>query len=102
MSTTDTPQPRDLQEQYLHQLIEQGKDAAIFLVNGIRLTGQIKSFDKFAVLLSSTSGVQLVYKSAISTIQADTGRSSRERPPLSERDSAVRTPRSTILGRRNE
>ena len=40
---------------------------SIFLVNGIKLQGQIELFDQFVILLSTTTS-QMVYKSAISTV----------------------------------
>ncbi len=40
----------------------------IYLMNGAKLTGRIKSFDKFSVLLESGSQEQLIFKHAISTI----------------------------------
>ena len=40
---------------------------SIFLVNGIKLQGQIESFDQFVVLLKNTVS-QMVYKHAISTV----------------------------------
>ena len=41
---------------------------AIFLINGVKLTGVVTSFDNFCVLLRRDSHSQLVYKHAISTI----------------------------------
>ena len=41
----------------------------IYLMNGAKLTGRIKSFDKFSVLLESGAQEQLIFKHAISTIQ---------------------------------
>jgi len=40
----------------------------IYLLNGAKLTGRIRSFDKFSVLLESGSQEQLIFKHAISTI----------------------------------
>ncbi|KZY84551.1 RNA chaperone Hfq [Oleiphilus sp. HI0078] len=40
---------------------------SIFLVNGIKLQGQIESFDQFVILLKNTVS-QMVYKHAISTV----------------------------------
>ena len=40
----------------------------VFLGNGKRLTGRIKSFDKFTLLLESHQGEQIVFKHAISTV----------------------------------
>ncbi|WP_367872044.1 RNA chaperone Hfq [Trinickia violacea] len=52
----------------------------MFLVNGIRLTGQLAGFDQFAVLLESGLGVQLVFKHAISTVMPVNGRSPARDP----------------------
>jgi host factor-I protein len=41
----------------------------IYLMNGAKLMGRIKSFDKFSVLLESGAQEQLIFKHAISTIQ---------------------------------
>ena len=56
-----------LQEPFLNVLRKERIPVSIFLVNGIKLTGQIESFDQFAVLLKNSVN-QLVYKHAISTI----------------------------------
>ena len=40
----------------------------MFLVNGIKLQGQIEAFDQFVVLLKNNAATQAVYKHAISTI----------------------------------
>ncbi len=56
-----------LQEPFLNQLRKEKVSVSIFLVNGIKLTGQIDSFDQFVILLKNTVS-QMVYKHAISTI----------------------------------
>ncbi|OBS08803.1 RNA chaperone Hfq [Acidihalobacter prosperus] len=56
-----------LQEPFLNLLRKERVPVAIFLVNGIRLQGQIESFDQFVVLLKNSVS-QMVYKHAISTI----------------------------------
>ncbi|MGF1548507.1 MAG: RNA chaperone Hfq [Thiotrichales bacterium] len=56
-----------LQEPFLNALRKEKVPVAIYLVNGIKLTGQIDSFDQFVVLLRNTVN-QMVYKHAISTI----------------------------------
>ena len=40
----------------------------VFLMGGVKLTGKIKSFDKYAVILETNSQEQLVFKHAISTV----------------------------------
>lgn len=56
-----------LQEPFLNALRKENVPVSIFLVNGIKLQGQIESFDQFVVLLKNNVS-QLVYKHAISTI----------------------------------
>lgn len=56
-----------LQEPFLNLLRKDRVPVAIFLVNGIKLQGQIESFDQFVVLLKNSVS-QMVYKHAISTI----------------------------------
>ncbi|MCH7880304.1 MAG: RNA chaperone Hfq [Proteobacteria bacterium] len=56
-----------LQEPYLNALRREHIPVSIFLVNGIKLQGQIESFDQFVVLLKNNVS-QMVYKHAISTV----------------------------------
>ena len=55
-----------LQDPFLNILRKERVPVSIFLVNGIKLQGQIESFDQFVVLLKNTVS-QMVYKHAIST-----------------------------------
>ncbi|NND65680.1 MAG: RNA chaperone Hfq [Gammaproteobacteria bacterium] len=56
-----------LQDPFLNALRKEKVPVSIYLVNGIKLQGQIDSFDNFVVLLKNTVN-QMVYKHAISTI----------------------------------
>lgn len=56
-----------LQDPYLNTLRKERVPVSIFLVNGIKLQGQIDSFDQYVVLLKNTV-TQMVYKHAISTV----------------------------------
>ena len=58
---------QSLQEPYLNALRREHVPVSIYLRNGIKLQGQIDSFDNFVVLLKNNVS-QLVYKHAISTI----------------------------------
>ncbi len=58
---------QSLQEPYLNTLRKERIPVSIYLVNGIKLQGQIESFDQFVVLLKNTVS-QMVYKHAISTV----------------------------------
>ena len=56
-----------LQYPYLNVLRKEHVPVSVFLVNGIKLQGQIESFDQFVVLLKNTVS-QMIYKHAISTV----------------------------------
>ena len=58
---------QSLQEPYLNALRKERIPVSIYLVNGIKLQGQIESFDQFVVLLRNSVS-QMVYKHAISTV----------------------------------
>jgi len=58
---------QSLQDPFLNTLRKEKIPVSIFLVNGIKLQGQIESFDQFVVLLKNTVS-QMVYKHAISTV----------------------------------
>jgi host factor-I protein len=56
-----------LQDPFLNLLRKEHVSVSIYLVNGIKLQGQIESFDQYVVLLRNTV-TQMVYKHAISTV----------------------------------
>ncbi|MBO6227794.1 MAG: RNA chaperone Hfq [Shewanella sp.] len=56
-----------LQDPYLNLLRKERVPVSIYLVNGIKMQGQIESFDQFVILLKNTVS-QMVYKHAISTV----------------------------------
>ena len=58
---------QSLQDPFLNQLRKDRLPVSIFLVSGIKLQGQIESFDQFVILLRNTVN-QMIYKSAISTV----------------------------------
>ena len=72
-----------LQEPYLNALRREHVPVSIFLVNGIKLQGQIESFDQIVVLLKNKN-IQIVYKNAIYTIVP--ARNIQIEDPLNEED----------------
>jgi host factor-I protein len=58
---------QSLQDPFLNALRKERIPVSIFLVNGIKLQGQIESFDQFVVLLKNNVS-QMIYKHAISTV----------------------------------
>jgi len=58
---------QSLQDPFLNELRKERIPVSVFLVNGIKLQGQIESFDQFVVLLRNSVS-QMIYKHAISTV----------------------------------
>ena len=56
-----------LQDPFLNALRKEKIPVSVYLVNGIKLQGEIDSYDQFVILLKSNVN-QMVYKHAISTI----------------------------------
>ncbi len=62
------PAPQNIQDAFLNTVRRDKATVTVYLVNGAKLLGKIRSFDKFSVLLESGSQEQLIFKHAISTI----------------------------------
>ena len=60
----------NIQDGYLFQSLKDGQPMLVELVNGRRILGRLKRFDRFAVVLESEGKEILVYKHAIATISA--------------------------------
>ena len=58
---------QSLQDPFLNQLRKERIPVSIYLVSGIKLQGQVESFDQFVILLRNTVS-QMIYKHAISTV----------------------------------
>jgi host factor-I protein len=60
--------PQNIQDAFLNTVRREKTTVIVYLLNGAKLTGRIRSFDKFSVLLESGTQEQLIFKHAISTI----------------------------------
>lgn len=65
-NTAQTTQ--NVQDGFLNNLRRDRTNVTIYLIGGVKLTGRIRSFDKFSVVLESGNLEQLIFKHAISTI----------------------------------
>ena len=74
-------QPHNIQDVFLNQLRREKLAVTIFLMSGVKLTGRIKSFDKFAVILESGQRDQLIFKHAISTVVTTKSAAAASAPP---------------------
>lgn len=77
-----------LQDSYLNMLRKERVPVSVYLVNGIKLQGQIESFDQFVIVLRNAVS-QMVYKHAISTVVPT--RNVRLQPPGTRRESRGET-----------
>ena len=65
----DDQRPANLQPFFLEHVRSKKVPVTVFLVIGIKLQGEITSFDMYAIGLSRAGHTQMIYKQAISTIQ---------------------------------
>ena len=87
MDTKATPQ--NIQDAFLNTVRREKDTVTIYLMNGAKLSGRIRSFDKFSVLLESGSQEQLIFKHAISTILHARRPAGEARPPAHPSDSSA-------------
>lgn len=62
------PALQNIQDAFLNTLRRERSTVTIYLLHGAKISGRIKSFDKFSLLLESGAQEQLIFKHAISTI----------------------------------
>ena len=63
-------QVQNIQDVFLNNARKDKTVTTIYLMSGVKLTGRIKSFDKYSVILESNNQDQLIFKHAISTVAA--------------------------------
>jgi len=61
-------QAQNIQEAFLNNARKDKSFLTIYLMSGVKLSGRIKSFDKYSVVLESNNQEQLIFKHAISTV----------------------------------
>ncbi len=59
---------QNIQEAYLNHARKEKIFLTIYLMSGVKLSGRIRSFDKYSVILENNSQEQLIFKHAISTV----------------------------------
>jgi host factor-I protein len=62
------PAPQNIQDGFLNLARREKTTVTVYLVNGAKLLGRIKSFDKFSLIMETGASEQLIFKHAISTI----------------------------------
>ncbi len=59
---------QNIQDSFLNNARKEKGLVTIYLVSGVKLSGRIKSFDKYSMVLETSSQEQLIFKHAISTV----------------------------------
>ncbi len=96
---------QNIQDSFLNTARKDKVPIALYLLSGVKLSGRIRSFDKYSVVLESNNQEQLIFKHAISTVVmargvhseprgAETRNSAEPRPaePQPARPAASSTP----------
>jgi host factor-I protein len=78
----DNKPAQNIQDTFLNTVRKDKTPITIYLVSGVKLTGKIRSFDKYSVLLENNSQEQLIFKHAISTVVSNRSVIHSEHRPL--------------------
>lgn len=64
----DSKPAQNIQDSFLNTARKERLNITIYLLSGVKLTGRIRSFDKYSVVLETNNQEQLIFKHAISTV----------------------------------
>jgi host factor-I protein len=64
----ETKPAQNIQDTFLNSARKDKAPITVYLLSGVKLTGRIRSFDKYSVVLESNNQEQLIFKHAISTV----------------------------------
>jgi host factor-I protein len=57
-----------VQESFLNVALESGKHITVHLLNGAKLSGNVRSFDKYSIVLETNTQEQLIFKHSVSAV----------------------------------
>ena len=83
---------QNIQDSFLNNARKERATITIYLLGGVKLTGRIRSFDKYSVVLESNNQEQLIFKHAISTVVMPRSVHPVERPAPIEAKPAASAP----------
>jgi host factor-I protein len=98
-SAMENKPAQNIQDSFLNTARKEKTNITIYLLSGVKLTGRIRSFDKYSVVLETNNQEQLIFKHAISTVAM--GRSSHahgDRPTVLSPTSVTETPAPSASG----
>lgn len=74
------PAAQNIQDTFLNTARKERSSITIYLMSGVKLTGRIRSFDKYSVVLETNNQEQLIFKHAISTVAIGRAHAFSEKP----------------------
>jgi len=92
----DAKPAQNIQDTFLNTVRKDKSPITIYLVSGVKLTGKIRSFDKYSVLLENNNQEQLIFKHAISTVVS--GRAGAHFEPRASGDGREQQQRPVAVG----
>jgi host factor-I protein len=98
-SAMENKPAQNIQDSFLNTARKEKLNITIYLLSGVKLTGRIRSFDKYSVVLETNNQEQLIFKHAISTVAM--GRSSHahsDRPTMVSATSVTETSAPSASG----
>ena len=96
----ETKPAQNIQDSFLNTARKEKNPITIYLLSGVKLTGRIRSFDKYSVVLEANNQEQLIFKHAISTVVMGRshGSSHDSRPPVSAHAAPTPEPANAASG----
>jgi len=94
----DNKPAQNIQDSFLNTARKDKAVITIYLLSGVKLSGRIRSFDKYSVVLETNNQEQLIFKHAISTVvmaRAHTDRPAHAGAPAGATTTAAATPATT-------
>src|SRR4051794_25284486 len=88
---------QNIQDTFLNTVRKDKSPITIYLVSGVKLTGKIRSFDKYSVLLENNAQEQLIFKHAISTVVSGRATPHTETRETRSQSSAASAPASSSV-----
>ena len=83
------PAQQNIQDSFLNAARKEKAPITIYLLSGVKLTGRIRSFDKYSVVLDTNNQEQLIFKHAISTVVLNKGSHHAHAPGASAGDAGT-------------
>src|SRR5216110_2702853 len=81
-SAMENKPAQNIQDSFLNTARKERTSITIYLLSGVKLTGRIRSFDKYSVVLETNNQEQLIFKHAISTVAVGRSHGFSEKPRM--------------------